>query len=149
MKKNKYKKCKNCGELFTPKYRTTERFCSYKCHTEDLKKKPVKKRTAINKVSKKRQSEMLKYKKQRLAFLSRPENQVCFIDGCNKKANTIEHTRGREGYADDFARENRITLYLDERFWKPCCLQHNLELENNPELSKAYQLSKLTGKKKL
>ena len=91
---------------------------------------------------------MPKYKKKRIEFLSKPENSICFISGCNSRANTIEHTRGRVGYADDFARENGITLYLDERFWKPCCLHHNQELENNPELSKAYQLSKLTGKKK-
>ena len=55
---------------------------------------------------------------------------------------------GRVGYADDWARDNKISLYLDIRFWKPCCLAHNLELENNPELSKKYQLSKIHGGKK-
>lgn len=55
---------------------------------------------------------------------------------------------GRIGYADDWAIENGITLFLDVRFWKPCCLEHNLELENNPELSKQYQLSKIHGGKK-
>jgi len=148
MRKDKPKKCKNCGELFKPRYRTTERFCSYKCQTEDLKDKPVAKRTPIKPFSKKRLAEMPKYKKKRLEFLSKPENQICFIDGCTNRAKTVEHTRGRKGYADDAARDAGITLYLDERFWKPCCLHHNQELENNPELSKAYQLSKLTGKKK-
>lgn len=73
----------------------------------------------------------------------------CFIDGCNNVANTIEHTRGRVGYADEWARENNITLYIDKRFLKACCLQHNGELENNSELSKEYQLSKIHGGKKL
>lgn len=148
MVKVKPKKCKECGELFTPRYKTTERFCSYKCQTLDLKKKPKSKRTLIKPISKKRLAEMPKYKKQRVAFLERPENQICFIGSCGVRANTIEHTHGRKGYADDEARDAGITLYLDERFWKPCCFHHNGELETNPELSKAYQLSKLTGKKK-
>ena len=78
-----------------------------------------------------------------------PENKKCFIEGCNSEANTIEHIMGRKGFADEYARENNISLYLDKRFWKPCCLKHNLELENNPELSKKYQLSKISGKPKL
>ena len=55
---------------------------------------------------------------------------------------------GRKGFADQWAKDNNISLYLDERFWKPCCLAHNLELENNPELSKKYQLSKIHHGKK-
>jgi len=148
MIKNKPKKCKECGNEFTPRYRTTEVHCSYKCHTASVKSKPKNKRSKINPFSKKRLAEMPKYKKNRIEFLSKPENQICFIDGCNVRANTIEHTRGRKGYADDEARDSGITLYLDKRFWKPCCFHHNGELETNPELSKAYQLSKLTGKKK-
>ena len=78
-----------------------------------------------------------------------PENQVCFIDGCNAKANTVEHIRGRgHGYFDAWAEERGIRKTLDQRFWRPCCLHHNLELERNPELSKKYQLSKLHNGKK-
>lgn len=99
--------------------------------------------------SKKGQKEDRKYTVKRLQFLAIPGNQRCFIDGCNKRADTVEHTMGREGYADDWARENDISLYLDERFWKPCCLDHNLELERNSELSEKYQLSKISGKQKI
>lgn len=89
------------------------------------------------------------YSKLREEFLAKPENQQCFIEGCYNPAESVEHLRGRKGYYDDWARENKITLYLDVRFWAPCCLSCNLELERNPELSKQYQLSKLHKGKKL
>jgi len=98
-------------------------------------------------VSKKRQAENSIYTKERKKFLS--ENTICFIENCGAEATTIEHTRGRIGYADDFAKENKISLYLDTRFWKPCCLKHNLELESNPELSQKYQKSKIHGGEKI
>lgn len=85
----------------------------------------------IRKVSLKRAIENKIYIKKRKEFLDRSENKYCFIDGCNKIANTIEHTAGRIG-----------EMYLNEKYWKPCCLEHNLELENNSKLSKKYQLSK-------
>ena len=56
---------------------------------------------------------------------------------------------GRKGYADEWARENNIPLLIDKRYLAPCCNFHNLELENNPDLSKQYQLSKIHGGKKL
>ena len=89
------------------------------------------------------------YESERIKFLQLPANKICFIEGCNREANTIEHIAGRKGFYDDWARDNKISLYIDVRFWKPCCLHHNLELENNPELSKQYQLSKIHGGNKL
>lgn len=139
MKAIKTKKCQYCGKDFSP-YRSTDKHCSSNCFYQD---KTVQKK--VNRTSKKRQKESKHYKDRRLIFL---DGKTCFVDGCNRVANTIEHTRGRQGYADDWARENKITLYLDERFWAPCCLQHNLEFEQNPELSKQYQLSKIHGGKK-
>lgn len=132
--------------MFTPKYRTTERYCSPICSYKDhviLPKKP------INKFSKKRKKENAQYLKKRKEFLSKPENRICYIGGCGEKADTIEHTKGRKGFADDWAKQNNISLYLDERFWEPCCNNHNLELEINPELSKKYQLSKIHDGKKI
>jgi len=72
---------------------------------------------------------MYRYRKLRIEFLSQPENQTCFINGCYRPADTIEHTHGRIG-------EN----FLDVSTWKPCCWKHNLELETNSELSKKYQV---------
>lgn len=91
----------------------------------------------IPKISKKRQIDNAKYSVLRLEFLGKPENQICFIKGCGKKATTIEHRRGRWG-----------TNFLDTSTWAGCCLEHNLELENNPELAKEYKLSKLHNGKR-
>ena len=87
------------------------------------------------------------YEKVRIEVLSEAKF-VCFIDGCKNVANTIEHSAGRKGFYDDWARDNNIPLLVDKRFLKACCLAHNGELENNPELSKQYQYSKVSGIKK-
>ncbi|AZA75888.1 hypothetical protein EG358_07125 [Chryseobacterium indoltheticum] len=108
-----------------------------------------KPKKAIPKVSAKRKIENPQYTIKRLQFLAQPENLRCFIEGCNKRADTVEHTMGRKGFADQWARDNNISLYLDVRFWKPCCNDHNLELERNPELSQKYQLSKISGNAKI
>lgn len=145
----KLKKCaeKNCGNIFK-QYNSFQKFCGSVCAIKNQKPKKVKVYAPIKKVSKKRQIENAKYIVLRISFLSNPKNKICFIDGCEKEATSIEHSAGRLGFYDDFARDNNISLYLDVRFWKPCCLEHNLELENNPELSKKYQLSKIHGGKK-
>lgn len=110
----------------------------------DLKLKSVYK---IPKVSGKRQLLIPVYQKVRIEVLTEAKF-ICFINGCTNVANTIEHTMGRVGYADEWARQNNITLYIDKRFLKACCLHHNGELETNSELSKQYQLSKIHGGKK-
>ena len=146
-------RCINCRQVFTPK-RFLAKHCenckkeerewqSAKTTKTSLVKKP------INKVSDKRKVENLKYLAQRIVFLGKKENKVCFIDECKNPATTIEHSAGRIGFYDDWARNNNISLYLDQRFWKPCCNPHNLELENNSQLSKKYQLSKIHGGVKL
>lgn len=115
--------------------------------------KPEKKEKAkpkpINKRSDKRALDEKQYSINSKLFLSLPENKKCFVDVCKRKANTVEHTKGRKGYADKWARDNDVGLLLDERYWKPCCLQHNQEFENNPELSKKYQLSQLHDGQKI
>lgn len=135
----KQKKCRNCKELFTPQYKSTEVFCSYVCAKEgrnpDIRLKNV---YEIPKVSKKRQVDQLKYKVLRIEFLGKPENKVCFIEGCNRISNTIEHRAGRWG-----------KNFLDTTTWAGCCSEHNIELEINPELAKKYQLSKIHGGNKL
>lgn len=113
------------------------------------KDKVPKARKSIPYFSEKRKVENPKYRIKRLRFLAQPENFRCFIEDCNNRADTVEHTMGRKGYADEWARENNISLYLDERFWKPCCNFHNLELERDSELSEKYQVSKISGKQKI
>lgn len=131
--KIKLKKCrdKDCDNEFMP-FNTLQKYCSYNCTKRN--QKPVKRRgiKPIPKFSDKRKKENAIYLKERLAFLDLPENKICFIDGCKEPATTIEHRAGRIG-----------SNYLNKEYWAGCCLEHNLELERNPILSKHYQLSKL------
>lgn len=151
MIKQKIGKCSEC-DLSAPEQPLIAGKCQryyWQFRSTKWKKSEPKEKKLIPKFSKKREKENREYTIKRLQFLAQPENLRCFIDGCNKRADTIEHLRGRKGFADDWARENNISLFLDTRFWKPCCNEHNLELERNPELSRQYQLSKITGKEKL
>lgn len=127
--------------------RCSTHYWNYRASLKPVKIKDIGQ--PIPKVSKKRKIENTQYTIKRLQFLAQPENLRCFIEGCNKRADTVEHTMGRKGFADQWARDNNISLYLDVRFWKPCCNDHNLELERNPELSQKYQLSKISGNAKI
>lgn len=140
---------KGCYNSFK-QYNSLQKYCSPSCQNKN-RKNSLKLKTVYDppkKVSDKRKIENAKYSVLRIEFLGKPENKICFIDGCNNIADTIEHSAGRKGYYDEWAKDNKISLFLDVRFWKPCCNFHNLELERNPELSKKYQLSKITGKPK-
>lgn len=154
MKTTNEKICANpsCSKRFKPRFKTTERTCSFECEIQFQKTKPQKdkKHYTIPRTSKKRSKEEKVYTAKRIVFLLKPENKICKINGsnCTVKATTIEHSMGRIGYADENKREKNISLYLDTDFWVPACLNCNLELENNPELSKKHQFSKIHGDKK-
>lgn len=126
-----------CGKEFK-KFKSTDKYCSSSCEVSDKGFKEKKKPKPIPKVSVKRKIENLKYSALRIEFLGKKENMICFIDGCNKKATSIEHRAGRIG-----------SNFLDTTTWAGCCLEHNLQLENNPELSKQYQLSRIHQGKKI
>lgn len=122
-----------CGRV-VKMFRTTDKYYEPACqikHKGAPVKKPIK---PIAKLSGKKKKETAEYLKKRIEYLALPENKFCFIEGCNRRATTVEHRAGRIG-----------SNFLDTATWAPCCLQHNLELENNPELSKQYQLSKIHG----
>ncbi|WP_347219335.1 hypothetical protein [Chryseobacterium sp.] len=153
--KPKIGECCDCPAGSKPQYLTAKR-CAFhykvyrnKISTLKTKDKAEKVRKPIPRVSKKRQKESRQYTIKRLQFLAQPGNQRCFIEGCNNRADTVEHSMGRRGFADQWARDNNISLYLDVRFWRPCCNFHNLELERDSELSEKYQLSKISGKQKI
>jgi len=147
--KNKICADECCENEFKP-FKTTDKYCSWNCAKKNQKPRKLPKTKPKRYKSKKQAVIDSKYTVQRIPFLSKPENKICFIDGCDQEANTVEHIRGRgQGYFDKWAEENDIPKTLDERFWRPCCLDHNLELENNGELSKKYQLSKIHGGKKI
>lgn len=139
-------KCKICNNKFEPKFFLQKHCNNYVCKEKwrelFLQEKAQidntfrSKSNPIKKVSDKKALQDIIYKSERIKFLSLPENSVCFIIGCNKKSTTIEHRSGRG------------INYLNKETWAGCCLEHNLELENNPELSKKYQLSKIHGGQK-
>jgi len=138
------KKCRSCSNAFTPKYKTTEVFCSLNCAKEgkkpDLKLKSFK---TIPKVSKKRQVENLQYQVLRTEFLAKKENQICPIT--RTEATTVHHKMGRIGFADQWARDNNISLYLDTRHWVSLSMEGHKFVEENPEWSKdnGYSLNRL------
>jgi hypothetical protein len=148
-------RCENCRTKFT-----VTRFLQKHCESPECKiaekkyqeekrsGKMVKTPKAIPKFSDKRKVLNPLYAKVRIEVLVEAKFK-CFIDGCTNVANTCEHTMGRKGFADQWARDNDIPLLIDKRYLKACCFHHNGELENNPELSKEYQLSKIHGGRKL
>lgn len=140
-------KRKNCNNKFK-QYNSLQSYCSLSCKSLDkplnLKLKSLYK---IPKVSAKRKVLNPLYKTVSVEVLAEAKF-VCFIDNCKNVANTCEHLKGRKGFADEWARDNNIPLLIDKRFLRACCWTHNIELENNPELSKQYQLSKLHNGKK-
>lgn len=146
MSEFKLKKCKECSKEFR-QYNSLNPYCSPLCKAKNTVVKP-KKQYSIPNVSEKRKEVNKIYEKVRIEVLTEAKFK-CFIDGCTNVANTIEHTAGRLGFYDEQARYDNIPLIIDKRFLKACCLHHNGELENNPELSKEYQLSKIHGGKKL
>lgn len=131
MKQKEFKECKVCGSPFV-KYKTTDKYCSFSCYNKnrkvDLKLKSPK---PIKQVSEKRKLEDIIYKSERIKFLSLPENQKCPVTG--QQTNQIHHMRKRRGYADEWARENKVSLYLDKRFWLAVSALGHEKIENNPE----------------
>ena len=140
MIKQKTGKCSEC-EQSAPEQPLIAGKCQrhyWQFRSTKWKKSEPKEIKPIPKFSKKREKENLEYTIKRLQFLAQPENLRCFIEGCNNKADTIEHSAGRIG-----------KNFLDVTTWRPCCNFHNLELERNSELSEKYQVSKISGKQKI
>lgn len=140
MIKQKTGKCSEC-EQSAPEQPLIAGKCKthyWQFRSTKWKKSEPKEKKPIPKFSKKREKENREYTIKRLQFLAQPENLRCFIEGCNNKADTIEHSAGRIG-----------KNFLDVTTWRPCCNFHNLELERNSELSEKYQVSKISGKQKI
>lgn len=141
-------RCLNCRDKFTPKY-FLAKFCGQSScriaeneYNDNLLKSKIVNKKPIKKISDKRLAMKNDYEIVKSQVLSEAKFR-CFVDNCNNVANTIEHQRGHKGFYDDWARDNNISLHIDKRFLKACCWHHNQEFENNPELSKKYQLSKI------
>jgi hypothetical protein len=128
LKKCADKECENEFQVFN----SLQKYCCAKCLNKnkkvDLKLKSPK---PIKKVSDKRKMEDIIYRSERIKFLSLPENQICPITG--QKTTQIHHKMKRRGYADEWARENKVSLYLDKRFWLAVSHEAHEMIENNPD----------------
>ena len=91
----------------------------------------------IRKVSTKQAKRNTLYSKQRIEFLA--ENPKCAMkvdSRCLGNANTVQHTKGRVGYADQWARDNDIWLINDVRFFLPACWPCHSYAEEHPNEAK-------------
>lgn len=145
--KAKEKTCatEGCDVKFTPRFRTTEKYCSLSCYYADKKHKegfPLYS-APLNKKSKKRQKEDRVYSKKRKVFMEDPVNQICPVKGI--RTTEVHHQMGRVGYADEEARMNGITLFLDERYWLAVSSPGHKLIELQPEWAKrmGYSLNRL------
>lgn len=87
------------------------------------KKKPQR----IKQISSKKIKEINEYTKLQKDFFKDPKNRICKV--CGKGgADSIHHSKGKVGYADEEARLKGITLLNDVRFWVPI---HSYQI--NPE----------------
>lgn len=106
--------CASCGAAI----RKAERQ-----HHKDAQKK----RTPIKKVSSKLSKLQGQYSAEKLLWI-RGKRCVVYPD---KPATTIHHAKGREGYADQWARDNDVPLLLDKRYWIPASLEGHRFIEEN------------------
>lgn len=143
MQQKATKKCKNpdCGRDFRI-YRSTDKYCSAKCFNS-MVKSGVQKKHTIKPIGDKKLAELEIYSKERKEFLSLPENKTCPVTG--QKATEIHHKKGRIGYADDWARQNNISLLIDKRFFLAVSRDGHRKIEENPHWAKdnGFSLSRL------
>ena len=129
--------CKVCNIEYVASNSKYPNACSQICFQSmkkvDLKLKSLK---SIKTVSDKRKVEDAEYRILREEFLSRPENKICPITGW--PTNEIHHKRKCRGFADEWARLNNISLYLDTRFWLAVSREGHMWIEDNP--TEAYEL---------
>jgi murein tripeptide amidase MpaA len=102
--------------------------CATHSKASRMKEPEQKQYSPIKKVSTKRKGEMANYKILSEEFI---KNKRCAVYP-NQKATEVHHKMGRVGYADDWARENNITLLMDERFWLPVSRQGHVQIELRP-----------------
>lgn len=144
MKPVKQKVCRNkgCNNKFTP-YKTTDKFCSPGCFYKNQKQQPKKQQ--IRKISKNKIPLVSTYLKKRKLFLSKHPNCAVYP---SKKATEIHHMMKRRGFADQYAIDNKIPLYIDERFFLPVSRSGHEKIEENPEWAYANGFSIKNNTKK-
>ena len=95
---------------------------------EQLEKQKIKNaqpKAMPKKVSETRKAENPIYSERRKLFL---EGKQCAVFP-NLKATQVHHQAGRKGYVDQWAYDNGITAFLDERFWLPVSEEGHIKIE--------------------
>lgn len=103
--------------------------------------KPRKEPYRIAPRSKKRAKEESEYSKEKREWIAGKHCAV-FPD---LMAIDIHHKKGRQGYADQWAKDRGITLLRDQRWWLPVSREGHHEIELNPQWAKdqGFSLSRL------
>lgn len=91
---------------------------------EKHKIRNAKPKKAIKKVSDKRKAENPIYSERRKIFL---EGKMCAVFP-HLKADQVHHKAGRRGYVDQYAYDNGITAFLDERYWLPVSEEGHIKI---------------------
>lgn len=87
-----------------------------------MNRTPLKRKTPLRRVSKKRQSENRQYLKQRKAFLeAHPYCEACLEEGEARQATDIHHRNKRNG-----------ARLLDEEYWMSVCRKHHDWIHAHP-----------------
>ena len=116
----KPKKCKQCGEEFTPIYKSTQAMCSPECFYNS-KAKTKKKVKRPNPISKKRAEQLKEYRKLRDKYLD--EHSICEVHDCNNDTTNLHHKSGRTG-----------ETLCDTKYFMACCHTcHPKRIHENPK----------------
>lgn len=141
--KNKICKSKGCEVEFTP-FVSFQKYCSWGCAQDNAKVPEKRNFKPIPKKSAKRKKEDIEYLKKRAVFLNKEENKKCPVFP-NLYTTDVHHKKGRIGFADEQARLEGISLYLDERFWLAVSRKGHKKIEENPAWAKenGYSIDRL------
>ena len=128
---DKIKQCaaEDCQNEFKL-YRTTDKYCSFKCCLRHSKPKQRKTFKPINKHSLKRLKEIKIYTAKRVEFLSRNENKFCAVYP-GIKSGEIHHK---------YSGKDRAKYFLDETTWLAVSRQGHNWIHDNPKEARELNL---------
>jgi hypothetical protein len=104
-------------------------------------RQPKKKQKPLRQVAPERSEELKIYYAEKAVWI---KNLMCAVFP-TLKAQDVHHKKGRDGYADDWARDNDVSLLLDKRFWLPVSRKGHILIDAKPEWAKknGYTISRL------
>lgn len=110
--------CASCGAAL----RKAERIA-----TKVIQKSLDRRDNPIKKVSDKMIALMIRYTKQKARWI---KGKYCVVYS-ERRATEVHHSKGREGYADEWAKDHDVPLLLDERWWTPCSAEGHRYIEKH------------------